>query len=199
MMDSPRPQRLPVFALNTVLYPGGSLALKVFEPRYVEMTKACLRDGTPFGVCLIREGNEVGDPALTASVGCTARITQWELPHPNLFHLAATGERRFRIVASEVDALGLLVCEAEFLAPEEGCAPPDPLCRSVLASAVEQFGAERFPEPIALDDAAWVSYRLAEVLPIAASLKQQLLEIPAAQRLEILHDLLVQAGARSPS
>ena len=69
----------------------------------------------------------------------------------------------------------------------------------MLKSAVEQFGAERFPEPIALDDAAWVSYRLAEILPIEVSLKQQLLEIPAGQRLEILHALLVQAGAQPPS
>ena len=198
-MDSTAAQRLPVFALNTVLYPGGSLALKVFEPRYVEMTKACLRDGTPFGVCLIREGNEVGDPALPASIGCTARIAQWELPHPNLFHIEAIGEQRFRIVASEVDALGLIVCEAELLSAEPSGTAPDALCASVLASAVEQFGADRFPQPIALDDAAWVSYRLAEILPIDVSLKQQLLEIAAGERLEILHDLLVQAGARAPS
>jgi Lon protease-like protein len=199
MMDASVGRRLPVFALNTVLFPGGSLALKVFESRYVEMTKACVRDGTPFGVCLIREGHEVGDPALTASVGCTARIAQWDLPHPNLFHISAIGEQRFRIVASEVDALGLIVCEAEMLAADPPGQVPDPLCASVLASAVEQFGAERFPEPISLDDAAWVSYRLAEILPIEVSLKQQLLEIPAEKRLEILHALLVQAGAQPPS
>jgi uncharacterized protein len=199
MMDFTAEQRLPVFALNAVLFPGGSLSLKVFESRYVEMTKACLRDGTPFGVCLIREGHEVGDPALTASVGCTARIAQWDLPHPNLFHIAAVGEQRFRIVGSEVDALGLIVCEAELLAAEPAGEAPDALCVSVLASAVEQFGADRFPQPIALDDAAWVSYRLAEILPIEVALKQQLLEIPAGQRLEILHDLLVQAGAHPPS
>jgi uncharacterized protein len=199
MMDSIARQRLPVFALNTVLFPGASLALKVFEPRYVEMTKACLRDDTPFGVCLIREGNEVGDPALTASVGCTAHIAQWELPHPNLFELAAVGKQRFRILASEVDALGLIVCEAELLPAEPSGEAPDALCASVLASAIEQFGADRFPAPIALDDAAWVSYRLAEILPLDAALKQQLLEIAAGQRLEILHDLLVRAGAHPPS
>lgn len=198
-MESAPTQRLPVFALNTVLFPGGPLALKVFEPRYVEMTKACLRDSTPFGVCLIREGNEVGDPALTAQVGCTARIDQWELPHPNLFHLAAVGEQRFRILTSEVDALGLIVCEAQMLPAEPASQAPDALCRSVLASAVEQFGSDRFPQPIALDDAAWVSYRLAEILPIAASLKQQLLEAPVEQRQQILHDLLVEAGASPPS
>ena len=74
-MENRSIQRLPVFALNTVLFPGGSLALKVFEPRYVEMTKACLRDGTPFGVCLIREGNEVGDPAVTASIHSCSSVS----------------------------------------------------------------------------------------------------------------------------
>ena len=199
-MESNRIERLPVFALNTVLFPGGSLALKVFEPRYVEMTKACLRDGSPFGVCLIREGKEVGDPAVPAAFGCTARIADWELPHPNLFHIGALGERRFRILASEVDALGLIVCEAELLEPEDSDAEPDELCRSVLAAVLEKIGAEQFPSPIALDDPVWVSYRLAEVLPIATSLRQQLLELPHAQdRLSILRDLLLQAGASAPS
>ena len=199
-MENRTIQRLPVFALNTVLFPGGSLALKVFEPRYVEMTKACLRDGTPFGVCLIREGNEVGDPAVTASIGCTARIVHWELPHPNMFGIAAAGEQRFRIVASEVDALGLIVCEAELLPPEKPVAAPDPLCRTVLSSLIERLGAEHFPSPVALDDAAWVSYRLAEAIPIAMSLRQQLLETPEAEgRLALLHELLVKAGASAPS
>jgi uncharacterized protein len=200
MMDVDRIQRLPVFALNTVLFPGGSLALKVFEPRYVEMTKACLRDGTPFGVCLIREGNEVGDPALTAAMGCTARITTWDLPHPNLFHIAALGEQRFRILASEVDALGLMLCEAELLPPEQSPAEPDALCRTVLSAVIEKLGAKQFPTPIALDDAAWVSYRLAEVLPVAMSVRQQLLETPQAEdRLAVLREMLIQAGAVAPS
>jgi Lon protease-like protein len=200
MMDENRTRRLPVFALNTVLYPGGSLALKVFEPRYVEMTKACLRDGTPFGVCLIREGNEVGDPALTATMGCTARIADWDLPHPNLFHIGARGEQRFRVLAAEVDPLGLTVCDAELLPPEQSAAEPDALCRMVLASVVEKLGAEPFPTPIALDDAVWVSYRLAEVLPIAMAVRQQILETPRAEdRLALLRGLLIQAGAVTPS
>ena len=60
---------LPLFPLNTVLFPGGRLPLKVFEQRYVEMTKRCVRDGSPFGVCMIREGKEVGNPALPADIG----------------------------------------------------------------------------------------------------------------------------------
>ena len=189
------PQRLPLFALNTVLFPGGNLPLKIFEQRYVEMVKVCLRDQSPFGVCLIREGSEVGDPAVPAAVGCTARIEQWDLPHPNLFHIIAGGGEPFRVLSTEVDRLGLIVCEAEALPREPAAGPPDALCREVLASVVAEIGAERFPGTIALDDADWVSYRLAEVLPLAMALRQTLLEIPSAEeRLAVLRELLVQAG-----
>ena len=193
MTDLPR--RLPLFALNTVLFPGGTLPLKVFEQRYVEMVKECLRSHTPFGVCLIREGNEVGDPAVPAAVGCNAAIEQSDLPHPNLFHIVARGGEPFRVLSTEVDRLGLIVCETEALARTPATEPPDALCREVLASIVDRVGAEHFPGAIALDDADWVGYRLAEVLPLAMSLRQTLLELPSAsERLAILHELLVQAG-----
>jgi len=187
---------LPLFPLNTVLFPGGTLPLKVFEQRYVEMTKHCVRDGSPFGVCLIREGREVGEPAIPATIGCTARISQWEVPHPNLFHLVAVGEQRFRIVHTEIAALGLIVSQAEIIPSDSSeQAAPDPLCRKVLAALVERFGAEQFPAPLCLDDAAWVSYRLAEALPLTMDVRQQLLETdePAA-RLEVLRGILSTAG-----
>ena len=186
---------LPLFPLNTVLFPGGALPLKVFEQRYVEMTKRCVRDDSLFGVCLIREGREVGEPAITETIGCTARIAQWEVPHPNLFHLVAEGEQRFRIVNTEVAALGLLTCQAELLPMESASEAPDALCRKVLAALVERFGAEQFPTPLCLEDAAWVSYRLAEALPLTMDVRQQLLETdePAA-RLEVLRGILSSAG-----
>ena len=71
---------LPLFPLNTVLFPGGRLPLRIFEQRYMDMAKACLKDGSPFGVCLIREGAEVGAPAVPAEVGTLARITHWDMP-----------------------------------------------------------------------------------------------------------------------
>jgi Lon protease-like protein len=191
---------LPLFPLNTVLFPGGRLPLKIFEQRYVEMTKACVRDGSPFGVCLIREGNEVGDPALPADVGCTAVIEQWDVPHPNLFELLARGERRFRILRTEVAALGLLVGEAEYLPAAERDAAPEPLCRQVMAELVERIGAERFPGSVELDDAEWVSWRLAELLPLANELRQQLLETDAsAARLAKLREVLIAAGIERSS
>jgi uncharacterized protein len=189
------PIELPLFPLNTVLFPGGMLPLKVFEQRYVEMTKRCVRDGAPFGVCLIREGREVGEPAVPATVGCTARIGEWEVPHPNLFHLVARGERRFRILKTAVAPLGLLTCEAELLAEEPPPGAPDALCRKVLAAVIERVGAERFPEPLQLDDAAWVGFRLAEVLPLDVRARQMLLEMDtSAARLGVIRKMLDDAG-----
>ena len=186
---------LPLFPLNTVLFPGGALPLKVFEQRYVEMTKRCVRDGSPFGVCLIREGREVGAPALPASVGCTASISRWDVPHPNLFHLMAAGQRRFRVIRTEVAALGLLTCDAELLPVETTHEPPEELCRKVLAELIERVGAEHFPAPVQLDDQNWVSYRLAEILPLSLDIRQRLLETDLAEaRLAQLRAILSEAG-----
>lgn len=192
--------QLPLFPLNTVLFPGGRLPLKVFEQRYVEMTKRCVRDDTPFGVCMIREGKEVGEPAVPAEVGCTALIEQWEVPHPNLFELVARGERRFRILDREVAALGLVICEAEYLPTQTEDEAPDALCRRVLSELVTRIGAERFPGAVQLDDAAWVSWRLGEILPLSAELRQALLETDSAStRLARLRDVLVAAGIEQAS
>ena len=68
----------PLFPLGTVLFPGGLLPLRIFEQRYLEMAKVCLREGTPFGVCLIREGSEVGAPATHEELGCLAQGHRWQ-------------------------------------------------------------------------------------------------------------------------
>src|SRR5215510_2335901 len=101
----PEPSReIFLFPLGTVLYPEGMLPLKVFEQRYIEMTKTCLRDESPFGVCLIREGAEVGTAALPETVGSLATIVQWDMPQLGLFHLLARGGRRFRARRTRVAA-----------------------------------------------------------------------------------------------
>jgi Lon protease-like protein len=188
-------QALFIFPLNTVLFPEGVLPLKVFEQRYVEMTKACLRDSRPFGVCLIREGREVGTAAVPEPVGCLATIESWDMPHPGLFHLTARGGERFRIREMRVAPNHLISATVDPI-PVDGAPPEvDALCREVLQAIMEKVGAERFPAPARLDDAAWVGYRLAEVLPLDARVKQELLEMTdAAARLERLRALLVQQG-----
>lgn len=172
------PDRVFLFPLGTVLFPGGLLPLKIFEQRYLEMTKICLRDSAPFGVCLIREGHEVGAAAVPEPVGCLASIEHWEMPHTGMFHLLARGSKRFRILEAVVAENGLLSGEVEML-PDIGTGTsgaPDAHCRSLLERVITQAGADRFPQPIRLDDAAWVVYRLAEMLPLAMADKQRLLE-----------------------
>jgi Lon protease-like protein len=188
-------RELPLFPLGTVLFPGGLLPLKVFEQRYVDMTKACLRDSTPFGVCLIKEGREVGEPAAPHAVGCLARIEQWDVPHPNLFAVLARGGERFRILGASVGTNGLITGRIELLPEATRPESVDRACQEVLRLAIERAGADSVPGPIQLDDALWVSYRLSEILPIAPSEKQALLEIDdTTERLARLHALLLSHG-----
>lgn len=185
-----------IFPLGTVLYPGGTLPLKIFEQRYIEMTKACLRDERPFGVCLIREGREVGEPAVPEDMGCLATIETWDMPQLGLFQLVARGGDRFRLLESHVAKNGLMSGSIERIVPEESAGTRvEPACREVLKLIIDRVGESHFPAPIALDDPVWVSYRLAEVLPFDAPVKQALLEIEsAAERLARLRELLVKEG-----
>ena len=194
-MNSETDREIFIFPLNTVLYPDGMLPLKVFEQRYIEMTKACLRDERPFGVCLIREGREVGTAAVPEPVGCLATIESWDMPQLGLFHLVARGGGRFRIREMRVAPNHLISAAVESIPPDDAAHEVEPLCREVLQAIIEKVGAERFPAPLRLDDAAWVGYRLAEILPLNANVKQGLLELTdAGARLERLRSLLVQQG-----
>jgi uncharacterized protein len=184
-----------IFPLGTVLFPGAALPLKIFEQRYIEMTKTCLRDERPFGVCLIREGREVGDPALPQSIGCLAKIEQWDMPQMGLFHLLSRGTERFRLVDSSVAKNGLITGVIERLPPEEASADVDDTCRRVLEAIIERMDVSAFPKPFQLDDASWVGFRLGEVLPLDMRIKQELLEMAdAAQRLARIRVVLMEEG-----
>lgn len=175
--DAPGERRnIFLFPLGTVLFPGGLLPLKIFEQRYLDMTKACLRDNLPFGVCLIREGKEVGMPATPESVGCLATIEQWEMPNSSMFHMLARGGERFRILETSVAPNGLMSGEVEMLPPVAPCTP-DPECLAVLKRVIGQVGEENFPQPIQLDDGVWVAYRLVEMMNFPMQFKQSLLEL----------------------
>jgi Lon protease-like protein len=188
-----RIETFPLFPLNTVLFPGGVLPLRIFEERYMEMTKACLRDNTLFGVCLIREGEEVGKPAVPEPVGCTARIADWDMQQLGVLQIRAEGQYRFRILSMEDNGHGLLFARAELVAAEEPAAVPAHLagCGNVLRAVVSDIGEKTFTQPLEFDNAVWLSYRLAELLPIKVAAKQRLLELtdPLA-RLEVLGDFM---------
>ena len=187
--------RLPLFPLNTVLFPGGLQPLKIFEQRYLDMAAACLKEDTPFGICLIDKGGEVGEAAVPHVVGTLATIASWEMEQLGILLITARGGRRFRIIDTKVGAGNLLEGSVELL-PETGHTPlPQERERllPLLQRIVGDLGPERIPEPHRFDDAVWVGYRITEVLPIQNLAKQKLLELddPLA-RLEILEKYLSQ-------
>jgi Lon protease-like protein len=188
-------QSMPIFPLGTVLFPDAVLPLRIFEVRYMDMAKECLKDGTAFGVCLIREGQEVGAPAVPEPVGCAARIAECDVEELGILKVKACGLERFRIAASEVTRQGLIVAEVEPLAAEPLVAEAEgmPECVEFLRKVIPAIGAERFNEPHRFEDASWVSFRLAEILPLRVDVKQKLLELTdATLRLAVLHKFMQQ-------
>jgi len=183
---------LPLFPLNTVLFPGGRLPLRIFEQRYMDMAKTCLRDRSPFGVCLIREGREVGTPAVPADVGTLARIGSWDMPQLGVLHITAVGEQRFRILERRVEPNGLARASIQMLDEEIDVAIPASCsgCVKLLERVIEQQSG-LFEPPHRLDSSSWVSARLTELLPLPLPAKQELLELDNARtRIERLNELL---------
>jgi len=189
---------VPLFPLGTVLFPGGLLPLRLFEQRYLEMAKACLRDASPFGVCLIREGAEVGTLATHEPVGCLARITQWDMAQLGLLQVVAQGGERFRVVSEQVRPDGLILGEIALL-PEPADTPVEErhgACVRLLERIAAEHGDRLFAKPLRMDSSAWVGARLAEVLPLPAPMRQRLMELDdPLQRLDILQRLLAQSAA----
>ena len=194
-------QPLPLFPLRTVLFPGGVLPLKVFETRYVEMTKQCLKDEQPFGVVLITQGEEVatrdGPPPTFASIGTLARITDFDMPQLGILHIRTEGLARFEVRDHAVDASGLVIGRTTPVADEPR--QPLPAHQAPLAQVLEQIAArlpaEHFPAPARYGDASWVGYRLAELLPLPLSIKQRMLEVNDAKvRLTALNQFLERQG-----
>jgi Lon protease-like protein len=183
---------LPLFPLNTVLFPGGRLPLRIFEQRYMDMAKACLKDGSPFGVCLIREGAEVGEPAIPAQVGTLARITTWDMPQLGVLHVIAVGAQRFRIKAHRVAPGGLARGDVELLDADADSPVPEHCvkCVKILQRVIGEQ-PDLLEPPHRVDSASWVGSRLTELLPLALASKQELLELSDARaRLERLNALL---------
>ena len=185
---------LPLFPLNAVLFPGGRLPLRIFEQRYLGMVKVCLREEAPFGICLIREGKEVGAAATPEDVGCLARLASWDMPQLGVLQVEARGEQRFRILERRVQADGLARARVQTIGADTDAVVPDSYraCVSLLEQLIERHAC-LFDKPYRLDSASWVSARLAEILPVSLAAKQKMLELDdGLVRLEILHRFLAQ-------
>ncbi|HEX5339320.1 MAG TPA: LON peptidase substrate-binding domain-containing protein [Gammaproteobacteria bacterium] len=183
---------LSLFPLNTVLFPDGPLPLRIFEPRYLDMVSRCLKQDDGFGVCLIEPG-KVADGDYTHQVGTLARIGDWSGGEDGMLHILVHGQQRFRSLQTRVQQDGLNLAEVEWLPAEpatllpEASYPLADLLRQILAQVPAHY---RGVEP-RYEDASWVGYRLAELLPLPLAQRQYFLEISdPLKRLEILHTLV---------
>lgn len=185
---------LPLFPLSTVLYPGGQLSLRIFERRYLDMIRECARTESSFGVCLILEGQEAGAPALPVAVGTLARIVDFHNREDGLLGILAEGNERFRVVRTRVRSDGLVRGDVEPWPAEPPQSVPVEfaLLQVILERLIENMAPQWRHAPRDLyDDASWLGFRLAELLPLQADEQQRLLEITdPTQRLADLRDIL---------
>jgi hypothetical protein len=174
-----------------VLFPGGPLPLRIFETRYLDMVRSCMRQDQRFGVALIREGSEVG-PAETFDVGTMARIVDFHQLSDGFLGLSCLGERRFRITGRSRQADGLNMVRIEGINEEAKTPVPERHAHlaGLLRTVLPELGEVYTGIEMQLDDATWVGFRLAEILPIPAAEKQFCLELQdPIQRLDLLSPL----------
>jgi Lon protease-like protein len=185
---------IPLFPLATVLFPGGPLELRIFEPRYLDLVRECTRADKHFGVCLILEGQEAGGPAAPAAVGTLARITDFFTTGESILGITAEGGTRFRVRQARVRGDGQLRGDLECWADASVVAVPVEysLLETILRRLVEQMAPPWRDAPdTCYDDACWVGFRLAELLPLDVGERQQLLEMTdPVERLGWLRDVL---------
>jgi Lon protease-like protein len=170
---------LPLFPLHCVLLPGATMGLRVFERRYLDLLRECGRSGSGFGVCLILQGHEVGAPATPAAYGCEARIEDFDLGTDGVLVLRLRGARRFHVTRTRIRDSGLLVGELQWceVDSDDELRPQHALLGTVLERMLEQAGGEYASAgPALLDQAAWVGWRLAELLPLSEQQRLTLLQ-----------------------
>ena len=206
---------IPLFPLGTVLFPGGSLPLQIFEVRYLDMVRRCQREGTPFGVVCLTEGGEVQRPDAEGGyaregfhdTGTLARLVSVEQPQPGLLFIACEGTQRFRVLRSEKLPHGLWTADVEPLAADAPMPVPPELrgIAQALHRLQERLQAEQpaafasypayQPDEGPWQDAGWVANRWAELLPLPAQANQRLLTLDSPLlRLELVGDALEQWG-----
>lgn len=199
---------LPLFPLGSVLYPGGLLALRVFEVRYLDMVRKCRRAAAPFGVVSLTQGHEVRQAGASqeqfSDVGTLATIEALDNPQPGLITLLCRGTQRFRILRRAQLTHGLWTADIEQIDDDVAVPVPDDLkmTATALAQVLQTLrqrepGAQHLDAPTAaqLDDCGWIANRWCELLPVPLELKQRLMELENPMvRLELVGDLLTGLG-----
>jgi len=186
---------IPIFPLNSVLFPGSPLPLRIFEPRYTDMISHCMKTNTGFGVCLIREGNETGKAADFHEVGTLARIADFNMQRDGILGVVVHGETRFRVLNFDIAKDQLITAEVEYFDNEPKVTVPEEfqeLIQLVETSIVNNKACKN--EKISFDsDASLLGFRLAEILPLRLSQKQYFLQLnEPLLRLERIDDVMSQ-------
>jgi len=185
---------LPLFPLNTVLFPGCMLDLQIFEARYLDMVSRCMKQGRGFGVVCIIDGAEVGEAAgQFSAIGCEALIRDFEQRPNGLLGIRVEGGRRFRVQRAQVLPDQLTLAEVEWL--DEQAEQPLEAEHADLAALLGALSAHPLVASLGMASAPAgqeaLANQLAYLLPLDAEQKLQLLEMPDVQlRLERLQALL---------
>ncbi|WP_280154364.1 LON peptidase substrate-binding domain-containing protein [Piscinibacter sp. XHJ-5] len=194
---------LPLFPLQTVLFPGGLLSLKVFEARYLDLVGSCLRESKPFGVVMLKQGSETrrgNDSVSFESLGTMAELIDVDSAQTGILQVRCRGTHRFDVRKTRREDDGLWIAKAGTLPDDEAIAPAEAMHDTVkgLANAIATLkaqGAEPFLAPYLFDQAGWVANRWCEILPISLAAKQKLMELPDAQvRLQLVDEFLRSKG-----
>jgi uncharacterized protein len=197
---------LALFPLQSVLFPGGLLGLKVFEARYLDLVGRCMREQRPFGVVGLRQGAEVhvkgapGQAARFETIGCLAELIEVDGDQPGILQVRCRGTQRFEASGFRQGPDHLWSADARLLPDDEIVLPTEDLVGSArgLANAIatlKQQGSTPFLEPYRFEDAGWLANRWCEILPIPMAAKQKLMELPdALVRLKLVDDFLRSKG-----
>ena len=187
--------QLPLFPLSSIVMPDGLMPLRLFERRYIDMVKNCFKTDTGFGVCLIKEGNEAGEPSTPYPIGTLATIVDFDQGSDGLLHITAKGEQEFRILTYAANEAKLLVAEIELIPLR----PPTPMNEKVetlalkLELILQYLESDVRFEKQELDNPDWVCHRLLELLPLTPEAKYELLQMPSNfERLESMSALQIE-------
>ena len=199
--ESEHDLEIPLFPLNTVLFPNGHLPLRIFEPRYLEMVSDCMKTNSGFGICLIKSGEETGTVADTHDIGTLCEISYFNTHSDGLLGITASGKQRFRILSRHIENNQLIYARVKLLDSETSM-PIDmkySATVSLLESLFNQLGQPYTRMEKHYDCASWVSSRLTELLPIELKKKQHFLEMtdPHA-RIEALWTILQSMARTKP-
>jgi Lon protease-like protein len=201
---------IPLFPLGTTLFPGGVIALKIFEARYLDMMKRCLRESSPFGVVSILDNKPLDSDASAlanfSNIGTLAKLEEFDPIQPALYMTKSYGTQRFHVLNIKQESDGLWMGQVELIDAD----PEIPLPKEhekvaallheiiTVIKSEDLLGDDAFKIPENLDDCGWVSNRLAELLPLPLAQKNHLLAQSNPRiRLDLISEIIEDNDLRN--